>query len=45
MLPPREMGAEVWGGGKREKKKLKSDIFSYELIFDNARYKNPGKAY
>lgn len=44
MLPPREMGAEVWVGEK-EKKKLKSDIFSYELIFDNARYKNPGKAY
>lgn len=33
------------GEREKERKKLKSDIFFRELIFDNTRYKNPGKAY
>ena len=46
MLPLREMGAEKRRGKReKEREKLKSDIFFRELIFDNTRYKNPGKAY
>ena len=33
------------GEREKERKKLKSDIFFRELIFDNTRYKNPEKAY